>query len=500
MGVVQRQSIKASLVAYVGILIGAISTIFIYPQVLTKAEYGLWQTLLSRALLLSTFLLLGTGNMVIRYFPRFRDPGRQHNGYLAFLLRIPLVGALVLFALLWVFYPVYESYRLQQEPLLRQYLWIVFPLGLLMALNTILYYYPKNFLRITVPYLFEQVVVKVGQVLLVGFFFWQLIELGDLYRGLIVVMAIPTIGLLFYIQRFGHLKWRVNWSIFDRPLRKELWAFGFFMWIGSFAASIRTNLASAILPDLMGEGGLEETAVFGVAFFIAIAIAIPGRSIEAILSAITAEAVQKERWSEVKVLYQRAAKHQFLIGVLLYGGVLVTITDLFNIMPNGAKYVGGIEVVYIIGAASLIDLATGINSQILSLSKFYQWDLWFAILLGVMQIALLYLFVGTYDWGIVGAAWAYFASLGIFNLLKLLFLWIRLGMLPFTGKMLLIIPLGGIAVVLTQLLPNLIVPILNLTFKGGIFVLLFTIGVLSIRISEDANQQFQRLLQFFRSN
>ncbi len=498
MGVVQRQSIKASLVAYSGILIGALSTIFLYPAVLSKAEYGLWQTLLSRALLLSTFLLFGAANMVIRYFPRFRSEEQQHHGYLAFLLLIPLVGAALLALVFLPLRSYYESYRAAQEPLLQQYLWIVFPLGLIMALNTILYYYPKNFMRITVPYLYEQVVVKLGQIALVLFFFYQLIRQEWLYAGLLVVFGIPTVGLLLYIRRFGHLRWRVDWSVFTRPLRLELLSFGFFMWIGSFAASIRTNLASAILPDLIGEGGLEETAVFGIAFFIAIAIAIPGRSIEAILSAITAEAVQKERWGEVRDLYQRAAKHQFLIGMLLYGGVVVVANDLFALMPNGEKYLGGIEIIYIIGAASLIDLATGINSQILSLSRYYQWDLWFAIVLGIVQIGLLYHFVGHWEWGIIGAAWAYFISLTVFNLLKLGFLWIRLGMLPFSGKMGLILPLAIGGILLVSWLPLVLPPFWSLLLRGGLFTLLFGAGTLLLGISEDANRLFQQLIAYIR--
>ena len=47
MGVVQRQSIKGSIAAYIGVLLGAFNTIIIYPLALTQMEIGLVQNVIS---------------------------------------------------------------------------------------------------------------------------------------------------------------------------------------------------------------------------------------------------------------------------------------------------------------------------------------------------------------------------------------------------------------------------------------------------------------------
>ena len=101
MGLIQRQSIKYSAVSVAGILIGAISTIFIYK--LDEAFYGTIQFVQSTANLLFPVLSLGSASLIIRFFPDFKDPQKQHNGFLGFVFLLAFGGigvGLVLYSFL----------------------------------------------------------------------------------------------------------------------------------------------------------------------------------------------------------------------------------------------------------------------------------------------------------------------------------------------------------------------------------------------------------------
>ncbi|MEZ4985667.1 MAG: hypothetical protein R2795_11630 [Saprospiraceae bacterium] len=318
MGVIIRQSVKTTLLNYAGIIIGAVNTIILYPLVLEPEAFGLMQNLLGKASLLSNVLLFGTGTSVIRFFPTFENKENRHNGLLALLLLFPLIMACLLASVFWL-WGEEVALLLQFTPneLLQNYAWLVLPLSLLMAWNMLLFYFPKNFLRTAVPAFFEQVVVKLASLGIAVAYFWQWITMTVFFNSLLIVFAVPTLSLMGYIHHQGHFTWRINWSFLKTDGAKGLLGFSFVYWLGSIAAASRTYIAPAFLADMVGDGGLVLQAAFAPAFYIATAIAIPGKSIDAILSAFTARYVKEEDWLPLGVLYKKAANHQFLLGVLL---------------------------------------------------------------------------------------------------------------------------------------------------------------------------------------
>lgn len=59
MGVVKRQGIKQSIVTYVGMAIGAVNLLWLYPLALSKAQIGITKFVLDTAVLVSPFLFWG---------------------------------------------------------------------------------------------------------------------------------------------------------------------------------------------------------------------------------------------------------------------------------------------------------------------------------------------------------------------------------------------------------------------------------------------------------
>ncbi|WP_375578168.1 hypothetical protein ABWH96_14140 [Marivirga tractuosa] len=71
MGVIIKQSAYASIINYIGVAIGAVNMIFLFPEFLSKEELGLTKAMISMAVILSPFAQVGLARSTLRYFPRF---------------------------------------------------------------------------------------------------------------------------------------------------------------------------------------------------------------------------------------------------------------------------------------------------------------------------------------------------------------------------------------------------------------------------------------------
>ena len=67
MGIVIRQSLLSSAASYLGVAIGFVNAVILMPKFMTPDQIGLFRTLLSAALLLSSFGRFGINSGLIRF-------------------------------------------------------------------------------------------------------------------------------------------------------------------------------------------------------------------------------------------------------------------------------------------------------------------------------------------------------------------------------------------------------------------------------------------------
>lgn len=95
MGVIKRQGIKNTIITYIGIIIGAFNIIFIQPKLLSPEELGLTRLLYDFAYMIGLAIPLGLPNIIVRYFPFFKDKSQKHHGFAGIILLIFGVGFLI---------------------------------------------------------------------------------------------------------------------------------------------------------------------------------------------------------------------------------------------------------------------------------------------------------------------------------------------------------------------------------------------------------------------
>src|SRR4029079_4201726 len=78
----------------------------------------------------------------------------------------------------------------------------------------------------------------------------------------------------------------------------------------------------------------------------------------------------------------------------------------------------------------VVDMGTGLNSQIISTSNYWRFELISGVILLVIMLPLTYIL--TKQFGIIGPAAANLISISIYNTIRLVFLWKKFRLFPFT--------------------------------------------------------------------
>ena len=90
-----------------------------------------------------------------------------------------------------------------------------------------------------------------------------------------------------------------------------------------------------------------------------------------------------------------------------------------------------------LGIARVINMATGLNNEIINYSKYYAWNLVFILFLATTNIVANILLIKAF--GLVGAALATLISISLFNIIRLSFIQLKFKMHPLSVQMIIYI-------------------------------------------------------------
>ncbi|NUO01376.1 MAG: oligosaccharide flippase family protein, partial [Saprospiraceae bacterium] len=287
MGIIQRQSIKLTLINYIGVALGIINTLFIYPKVLTEDEFGIFRFVTQTSQMLFPFALMGAGTLSIRFFPIFRDERNGHNGFLLLLLSAAS-GGLALFSILAFFFrkTIFNAYAPNFGPYVH-YLPYIFPIVCCMGLAFILSTYAANFQRMAIPQILNNLFLKLSTALLCLSFFGGLLTFAALMAGLVLAYFLIVVLLTLYLNREGLFFLNFKPAFLTKSLVKGMAGYAAFGFLGHISSSISIQIDSFMVGTMID---LKSVAIYSIGFFIADTIDIPRRSVESAASPIISQA------------------------------------------------------------------------------------------------------------------------------------------------------------------------------------------------------------------
>lgn len=426
MGIIKRQSIKDTIAQYIGIAIGYLNIGILFPAFLSAAQIGLYSFLNSTAHMLMTLTSLGTPATLIRFTPQFSSQASTYRWFLKwvgqrFLLGVLIINLFLLATKDWVLAHFYAD-----TPLLHDYYLYLLPLTTFLALFIVLGAYVRSHLRIVVPNALEKVVLRLILAILALGVATEYVSFEQLIAGFTVAHLFIILVLAIYAFRLAPLPKASAAPPSEKPSTRPLTYFGLLNVLTALGSELVRNIDILMLAAM---SGLADTGIYNIAFFIGAVIDMPMRSVGMISSPLIARAWKNQDLTEISKLYRKSALNLTLAGGLLFVLIYANLGNIFAIIPNGSIYAKGMEVVLIIGAARVISMSMGNNSEIIANSPYYYFNLISLSGLAVLTIA-------TNLWlipilGISGAAISTAISLTLFNLSKFLFLLWRYRLQPF---------------------------------------------------------------------
>lgn len=487
MGMIVNQSIRGSIWSYLGVIVGFITTSYLYPKYLTTDVVGLFGLLSSWAGLFSVFSALGFPGVTARLFPYFRDQEKGHNGYLFLIFLMYLIGSCIFIIVFYLIRPWLISSNLEKSALFADYVNLLIPF----TLSILLYLQLDNFIKVLYDAVYGifamEFVQRVLILLVTVLFIFQLFDTHQLIIAFVIANCIRGFMMLYYIIDRGQFHLRPNFKFISKSLRKEMWNVGTFSILASVGNSFIFNIDKIIINQIMG---LSATGVYTIAFYFGVLVSIPSRALLRIGGTLIADAFRKKDLDFIEDIYRRSSLNQFIVGLLLFGGIVINIDNILTIL--GPDYAHGRWVIILIGAGHLIEMATGTNAQIIAYSQYFRTSLYFLMILIGLVVMNLFIFVPL--WGLTGAAFAISLAILLNNLMRFAFVKYKFDMQPFTQKTGVIILVFIFALGINYFIPSMsLIP--DLIIRSGIFTLVFSGLIFKLNVSSDINSIVRKYLK-----
>ena len=481
MGIIQRQGLKSSIISYIGIALGVLSTIYIYPHALEIL--GLFRSLVDASILIGIVVMMGSSVSAVRFFPKYQDTASGHGGLLTWLLLVSGVG-FVIFLLL---YPFLNSWMIEyifgEEN--RKYadmaIYII-PLTLFLALINLLSRYISNFRLITIPAALEQLSIKLTLPVIVLIYLQGWLSVEGVVICVVASFGLATLGMIYYLMYIGELKLAKPVIIKDKAGLKEYYRYAWYGILSGVGSQVAFRIDQLMVFSLIKS---QAAGVYSISWALSEIIVKPMRMLSNISGPMLAQKIEDNKMDEVKVIYQKSSLTMTIIGAGLFFLIWTVLPYIFIMMPETTVMQQGAYVVFFLGLAQMWDMMTGVNNEIISYSKYYRFILYLTLLLGVVNVGANFLFIPMY--GLAGSALATCISLFLFNVIKLIFIQVKFGFHPFTSR---IFPVVGFVIgawLLTRALPESDSNIINLFYKSAVFTILYGSAIWKFNISPDIN-------------
>ena len=486
MGIVLNQSLKNTIITYIGFGIGGINTIYFYPVFLGATYYALANYILSSANVIMPLFAIGMQNTLVKFYSQY-ETNEERSRFLSFTVLFPLAVIIPIFLIGFYYFDEIVFFLSKKNIIVKNYIWLIPFIGLCMAYFEIFY----AWLRVHMHSVFGNFIKEVGLrlfsfFLIVSVYYnWITVE-GFVYATAFVyfLALLVTMFYAFHIQ-----KPVFQFTIPDNV--KEVLVYTFYIILSGSVANLLLDGDKMILNQYMN---IENIAYYSVATYIALVISVPSRAMHQIVYPITAKLMHENKHDEMDILYKKTSINLQVVGGFVMLGIFVNINKLYELVPD--EYAGGILVVFMIGLSKYFDLILGNNNAIIFNTKYYRAVLFLGVLLVLLTIILNMIFIPIY--GIIGSAFATLLSITLYSLAKLLFVVKRLDLYPFTKQTLYSLALTFVLFLAFYFWDFPFYPIISILFKSVLMTIAYVYLNYKFVISIEINQVMDKIYGKFK--
>lgn len=482
MGVVIRQSIKGTIVTYIGAFIGFLTTFFILTKYLSAEEIGLTRVLFEAASLLSSFALLGVSSSAVRFFPYFKSEDGKNNGFFFYLMLLPFVGSILFITLYYILREPITALFIKNSALFVYYFDWVPPFMVFLLYWMVFEVYSSLLMRIAVPKLIREVVLRLLLIVVYLLYAFDFLDMNGFIACYISVYAISMMLAFLYVSKIGSISLKHNFSFIDADLRKQIGSYTLVWIIGALGSNIVSRLDLFMVGSQLG---LDYAGIYSIAFYIVAVIEIPSRSIATISSPIASSALKEGDMKAINQLYRKVSLHQLMIGGFVFLLIWINIDNIFALIPNGEIYSQGKWVVFFLALGKLIEVTLNFGNNLISYSRFYYWGLYFTFFITAIAIVFNNWLIPIF--GVTGAGLATTLTCLISYSAQQWLVQVKMKTNPISFKLIKLVGLFFLVLGVNALLPKYHIVIIDGLYRTAIVSICLCSLIYVFNISEEVN-------------
>jgi O-antigen/teichoic acid export membrane protein len=429
MGIVIKQSFNNLITTYLGFAVGALNTLFLYINFMSEDYYGLVSFIVSTAMVLMPLMAFGVHNTLVKFYSAYE--GKEQSVFLNWMLILPLLVAIPGALICFFFYEKIGLFLSTKNEIVYDYVWYIFIIAVSSAYFEAFFAWSKVQFKTIFGNFMKEVFHRLGITALLTLLAFDGITVDTFLIALVGVYVLRMLVMNVYaftLKRPKYIRYTIA-SIGTRTKRPQnfiaIIKYTTLIIIAGSVASLLLDLDKVMLGLYVD---IENVAYYSVAIYIATVIAVPARAMHQITYPMVAKMLNEKQYDDMRKLYHKSSLTLFVIASLLFLLIVCNLASLYDMVTE--SYSAGLYVVLFIGSAKLLDNCLGINNAILYNSDYYRIILVLGVLLIIVAIILNTIFIPMF--GINGAAIATFAASVLYTLFKIIIVYKKFGMQPFT--------------------------------------------------------------------
>jgi O-antigen/teichoic acid export membrane protein len=481
MGVVKHQSLRSSILIYLGFAIGALNTLLLFPVFVGSEQFGLTRIISDIGVLLVPFCTFSTGLMVNRFYPYYAyHLEEKRNDLMGWVLVTTGIGLALFVAGSLLFKGLIIRKYDTNSHLLIEYYYFLYPFVSGIVLFSVFESYSWSRHETVAPNFLKELLIRLLTTAIIGLYALKVISFVVFMWLFCTLYFVALLLLVLYLWRKKLLYFTLKVSNVTSRLYKRMTVYALSITSATIFNLLSQNIGALIVASI---SGLEEAAYMTIAYYMAMLIQVPQRSISAIATPIIAQSWKDKNMAKIDEIYKKSSILQLVAALFIFWEIWLNINDIYRIMPAG--YDTARDLVFFMGLTKIVDMGTGVNQQLLSTSRFWRFDLTSATVLVILSIPLNIFLIKKF--GMVGAGYSLMLSQLAFNGLRLIFIKRRFGLQPFSLNTLKAIVISIAAYYLSLLVPGGSNPFVGIIIHGTVFLLLFGGAIWLLNVSEDIN-------------
>jgi len=492
MGIVFRQSVKSTIVIFLGALLGAV-TLLLSVKFLSQQELGFNRSgILFQAIVGSQFAMMGMSVVLAIFIHKYPVGDARRPSLVGICMAVPVIVTAVCSVVYFLFKPqvINLLYNNPSDKILgARYYWLLPVCVLFYSLMMMLEYYLNSQMKLAISVFVREIVLRLLNILLIALYFFNRINFDVLMYATVLVYIIPVIILFILCKRTENFHVNFRWNTFSKKEKKEIIHFAWYHMLMGITLTLMGLIDTLLLAPL-DKDGMNTVGVYGIAVFIMSILVIPYRSMSTASVPDLTRSFEANDLQRVHDLFRRGGINILIAAVAMCSIVLMNtpnaVSFLNGLSSKGEDYSALLGVVPVLVLGRFADMATGLNSEVISISKHYKFNFRISIVL----IIMMFLFISTLvpKMGIYGAAWGATLALVVFNIAKLVFLWVKMRLHPFSRKSLGVIVSGIASMSAVYFIPYFLHPLVDAALRTAIMMVVYLAMLMILKPSADLNE------------